>query len=292
MRLRVRVHDDFVLDAGVCEEVSGEVIIHAPEVTLFHQVLDYLRAKPDAPTPAPGFTDGDEGAATAAVTLRWGSYLAVLADRTKPVWAEARSPGVSRISNSEMARINIEASAGLAAWLDLLRVEPVLYETLARRALAYLPMPRWQARPEASEFAILAMPEVREKAGRGLSEARLTQLRADAERYPSRVFANALVNTAWRNGPVEDIHAGDFHSYPLDRRRVTVAEERAMMGFGIDRLVTGMDVCRALTRETPPRTWSEQVFPYGVTQRITPSGWTLSEATREVRLPRAPTSRA
>ena len=290
MHLRVRVHDDLVLDAGVCEEVSGEVVIHPPELTLFHQVLEYLRAKPDAP--ASGFTNEDEGAAAAAVTLRWGSYLAVLADRTKPVWAEARSQGVSRISNSEMARINIEASAGLALWLDILRAEPVLYETLARRALAYLPMPRWQARPEASEFAILAMPEVREKAGRGLSEARLAQVRSDAERYPSRLFANALVNTAWRNGPVEDIHAGDFRGYPLDRRRVTVAEERALMGFAIDRLATGMDVCRALTSETPPSTWSEQVVPYGIAQRITPPAWTLTEATREARLPRAPTSRA
>lgn len=152
-------------------------------------------------------------------------------------------------------------------------------------------MPRWQARPEASEFALLAMPEVREKVARGVSEARLTQMRADAERYPGRVFANALVNTAWRNGPVEDIHAGDFRGYPLDRRRVTVAEERSLVGFAIDRLATGMDVCRALTRETPPSTWSEQVVPYAVAQRVTPSGRTLSEATREARLPRAPTSR-
>jgi hypothetical protein len=50
------------------------------------------------------------------VVLRWGSYVAVLADKAKPVWAEAHSPEVSRICDSEMARINIEASAALAEW--------------------------------------------------------------------------------------------------------------------------------------------------------------------------------
>jgi len=39
--------------------------------------------------------------------------------------------------------------------------------------------------------------------------------------HPSRLFANALVNVAWRNGPVEDLHAGSFHGYPLAQRRVT-----------------------------------------------------------------------
>jgi hypothetical protein len=38
-------------------------------------------------------------------------YLAVLADGDKPVWKEADARGTSRISNSEMARINVEASA-------------------------------------------------------------------------------------------------------------------------------------------------------------------------------------
>ena len=97
MILQVRVHDDLVLNAGVYEEISGELVIHPPELSIFHQVLEYLRAKSDAPTSASGFTNEDEGAA-AAITLRWGSYFAVLADRTKPVWSEARSPGVSRIS--------------------------------------------------------------------------------------------------------------------------------------------------------------------------------------------------
>lgn len=52
-RLQVRVNDELVLDAGAWEEVSGprgaERLIRPPETTLFHQVLAYLRAKPDPP---------------------------------------------------------------------------------------------------------------------------------------------------------------------------------------------------------------------------------------------------
>ena len=30
------------------------------------------------------------------------------------------------------------------------------------------------------------------------------------EEHPTRVFTNALVNHGWRNGPVEDVHAGEW----------------------------------------------------------------------------------
>jgi len=100
-RLRVHVNDELALDAGTCEEVSGpqgpEKLIRPPETTLFHQVLTYLRAKPDPPTRPSGSMVGREGVAAAALVLRWGSYLAVLLDREKPLWSEARSPSTSRI---------------------------------------------------------------------------------------------------------------------------------------------------------------------------------------------------
>ena len=116
---------------------------------------------------------------------------------------------------------------------------------------------------------------------------RLERARADAERYASRLLANALVNTAWRNGPVESIHAGGYRGYPLDLRRVTPAEERALMGFASERLALGMTVCLQFAMESRRRPWSEQVLPYGVAEMmlITPSRWTLTEVSREVRLP-------
>ena len=114
-QLQVRVNGELVLDAGTCEEVSGphgpERIIHPPMITLFKQVLAYLQSKSDPAKRPSGSMSSREGTAAAALTLRWGSYLAVHPDRAKPVWSEIQSPGTSRISHGEMARINIEAAA-------------------------------------------------------------------------------------------------------------------------------------------------------------------------------------
>ena len=220
------------------------------------------------------------------MALRWGSYLAVLADRAKPVWSETRLPTTSRIADSEMAPINIEASAALAEWVDVCRGEAALYEHLVLRAIAYLPLPSWKPRPAGTNFAMLALPGVREQMAQAVPEARLAKVRADAEVHPSRVFSNALVNTAWRNGPVDEVHAGEARGYPLDKRRLTVAEERTIIGAAIDRLAIGMEVVHGLIGERPPRPWPDQVVPYGLAEMmlITPSGWTLTEETQEVRL--------
>ena len=112
-------------------------------------------------------------------------------------------------------------------------------------------------------------------------------MRGDADRHPSRLFANALLNTAWRNGPIENIHAGQFRGYPLDQRRMTHAEERELMAYASGRLALGMAVCQQFALEQPSRPWSEQVLPYGLAELllITPSRWTLTESSREVRLP-------
>ncbi len=119
-QLRVRVNDELVLDAGTCEEVSGphgpERLIRPPSTTLFHRVLGYLRAKPDPPKRPSGTMVGLEGVAAAALVLRWGSYLVVLLDHDKPLWPQVHSTRTSRISDKEMARINIEVSAALAEW--------------------------------------------------------------------------------------------------------------------------------------------------------------------------------
>jgi hypothetical protein len=163
--------------------------------------------------------------------LRWGSYLAVLLDRDKPVWSEVHSANTSRICDQEMARINIEASAALAEWIDLFRADPggLLYEQFVNRAVCYLPMPKKTAKLKVTAFAALADPAMAELVVQASDAARLQRVRADAERFPSRIFANALVNTAWRNGPVEIIHGGEFRRYPLDQRRATPAEERDLM---------------------------------------------------------------
>jgi len=292
--LRVRVNDDLVLDAGTCEEVSGpdgpERLIRPPETTLFHQVLAYLRAKPDPTVRPGGSASGREGVAAAAVVLRWGSYLAVLLDGDKPIWpAAARPDGTSRISDEEMARINIEASAALAEWIDLHRAGDGgrLYAALVDRAVNYLPTLSKTPEPAGGPFAALADRETGARLVGAIDPARVALVRADAERHASRLFSNALVNVAWRNGPVENVHAGRARDYPLGQRRMTQAEESELMRFASAGMATGMAVCRKVAMEQPGRRWAEQVLPFGLAHMwlVTPSGWTLTEASRDVRLP-------
>jgi hypothetical protein len=290
-QLWVRVNDGLVLDAGTCAHVSGPHgpvrLIRPPDTTLFHQVLAYLKAKPDPPKRPSGSMVGREGVAAAALVLRWGSYLAVLVDRDKPLWPEVRSTTTSRVSDEEMARINIEASAALAEWIDLHREDEGLYRQLVNRAVAYLPMPMRTSEAKVTAFAALADPEMATRLLQAISSEPLARTRADAAHHPSRLFANALVNVAWRNGPVENIHAGSFQGYPLAQRRVTPAEEKELMQSASDGLALGVTVCQVLARERPQRSWPEQVLPYGLASMmlITPSRWTLTEASREVRLP-------
>ena len=289
--LRVRVNDELVLDAGTCEEVSGPHgpvrLVSPPETMLFHQVLAYLQAKPDPSMRSSDSMVGLEGVAAAALVLRWGSYLSVLFDREKPLWPEVRSTATSRISDEEMVRINIEASAALAEWIDLHREDEGLFRQLVNRAVAYLPMPTRTSEAKVTAFAALADPEMATRLLQAISPEPLARARADAAHHPSRLFANALVNVAWRNGPVENIHAGSFQGYPLAQRRVTLAEEKELMKSASDGLALGMTVCQVLARERPRRSWPEQVLPYGLASMmlITPSRWTLTETSREVRLP-------
>jgi hypothetical protein len=78
--------------------------------------------------------------------------------------------------------------------------------------------------------------------------------------------------------------------YPLDRRRLTPVQERALLGFAADGLALGIAVCRQLAMDAMERLrrpWPEQVLPYRLATMmlVTPSSWTLTEASFEVRWP-------
>ncbi len=293
-QLSVRVNHELLLDAGRWEEppVGGGtgVTILPPKTTLFRQVLAYLESMPDPSIRPSGSRIGREGVAAAAVTLRWGSYFSVLADRTKPLWSDAIFPGspMSRISDGEMARINIEASAAMAEWVDLYRRHAGTghYAQLAERAVAYLPMPQRTSRRRIDPFLALVNPGVADAIEQTTPAKIVARARRDAELHPSRLFANALVNHAWRNGPVEGIHAGRGQGYPVDHRRLTPGEERMLFKLASQRMTAGMSALLACTYEGSRRSWHDQVLPYGLAGvlLITPADWTLSETSREIRL--------
>ena len=86
----------------------------------------------------------------------------------------------------------------------------------------------------------------------------VARARLNVRHHATRVLANAAVNVAWRCGPVEDIHAGRARHYPLDKRRVTPDEERALICFASDGMAEVMAVCELLASERrsdhPPET--------------------------------------
>jgi len=288
MHLTVRVNSELTLDVGIYEQTpnASELLIHPPQKTLFNELLDYLRAKQKPLAPLSGSFIGREGVAATAMTLRWGSYLAVLLDREKPVWTEVHSQQTSRISDHEMARINIEASAALADWVDLCRSDRSQYKALVDRAVVYLPMPKKTSERQMGPFVILGQPEIAAQLVADEHAERLQRARSQCERFPNRVFANALINSAWRNGPIEDIHAGQYKGYPLDLRRITPAEERQLLAGTAGQLAAGMDVCLRFHNELPQRPWPDQVLPYALAEMllITPTDWTFTERSRQVRL--------
>ncbi|MCL5999205.1 MAG: hypothetical protein M1546_24545, partial [Chloroflexi bacterium] len=143
-KLNVCVDFELTLDAGWWEEVRGgdgsvQRLVHPPATTLFDQLIAYLSKVPDK-EPHYFLRLQEEVAAAFAVCVRWGTYFAVLADRTKPPCAEMGIEDASRIDDGEMARINIEASAALAQWIDMKRGDFNRYRALVYAARHHLPL--------------------------------------------------------------------------------------------------------------------------------------------------------
>src|SRR5260370_42657574 len=129
LQLSVNVSDTLTLDAGWWEETMEETasgkplpcrLIHPPEPTMYDQVLRHLEtiSRETRILPKSQLNFGEVALATIAVCLRWGTYFAVLADRTKPIWPQTEQKEISMIGDEEMARINIEVSAALAQWIE------------------------------------------------------------------------------------------------------------------------------------------------------------------------------
>jgi hypothetical protein len=293
--LQVRVNDELVLDAGWWEEVtdasSGEItrLVHPPSVTMFEQVLAYLESRKLTHTGYKPWRIGEEAIAAVAVCLRWGSYLAVLADRDKRMSINTGANGLSRIADGEMARINIEASAALERWLDLRRSEPDRYQLLVHLAGSHLPMPRRTTRvgKEHPMLMVLTQPDVADRLRAAVSPARLREMEATTKAHPTRVLANAMINYCWRNGPIENIHAGTDYSYPMTERRIAPSEERMLVRKAAAAFAQGMLALDCLMSSDNARNWPDSVLPFQLAEMmlVTPNRWSLTETTRGLELP-------
>lgn len=146
--LTVNVNAVFTVDAGSWQECAEEEQapsrpVSPPHTTMYRQVLTYLEEATRGQKVPPKFQVhfGEVAIATVALCIRWGSYFAVLVNRDLPQWAVAFDPEVSCLGDAEMARINIEASAALSDWIELLRADQPRFRKLLKAAVQLLPFP-------------------------------------------------------------------------------------------------------------------------------------------------------
>ena len=185
-----------------------------------------------------------------------------------------------------MARLNIEISAGVAWWLTLRGTDEPRYWDLVHRALAYLPTGPKTVRPLEGGNMLLACAtaEMAGEVRRGWPADRLREALAVGEEHRIRVIANAITLRAWRNGPVEDVHAGRGEGYELGRKRMSSGAEKAIIRQAQDGLYTGLKAVDMLKYggAWPPS--AEQVLPF-LHPLIGPSRWSYTEQSRAVELP-------
>jgi hypothetical protein len=287
--LRVRVTEELLLDGGtwkLTEDQKGQRVarIAPPATPMFQQVVEYLESKP---VPPGGSTKrADEARAAVAVCLRWGSYFAVLADPSKPDAPGIDDEQVSQIDDEEMARTSIEISAALAWWLALSGSDDRRYWDLVARALAYLPAgPKAvSGLPSGDILLASAVPELAEQVCRGWPAERLERDLETARTYGVRVIANTVTHIAWRNGPVESVHAGQYRGYGLDERRVPAKVEKAIVRHAQDGFFSGLKAADRLkySEAWPPP--AERVLPF-LHGLVGPTGWSCTESSRGVELP-------
>lgn len=153
---------------------------------------------PDPVTPL------EEADAIVACCWRYGSYIHLLTGgELYPPFRVDR--GLSRIGDEEMKRIDLEFSSGLAAWLAGRAADPATIHRRVRAARALLPIP-WQRRG-----GIAALEPDCESFGWKLREAiRPFPGTPDWPMPTPREEANQVVIWAYRNGPVENLHAGRY----------------------------------------------------------------------------------
>ena len=238
---------------------------------------------------------GEVAIATVALCIHWGSYFAVLANRDLPQWTAAFDPEVSCFGDGEMARINIEASAALSDWIDLMLADQPRFRRLVKAAVRLLPFPIAQLDGSTYYNRFRAFSAFNSANGRRyLIEAFARDFGSEwLERemarvlvHPTRALANGILNEHWRNGSgIEDIHAGRIAPpRPLTQCRLTKAQEMLLMQETAELFVPTMRALYNVFSKPSEETWPEQALPYAIAFKP-PADWSLDEQTRAIALP-------
>jgi hypothetical protein len=271
------------LNAGrAFDESDGRIQVMPPEQSMFNQIYNWLNAQPKPPYI--GFFHYIHGIGAAALCVRWGTYLAVLMDHDKPIDSRAKDSSISMISDSEIMRINIEVSTNLEHLFQYLHADEFACLELLERAYAYLPMPHKRVKRDPRLAKVIT-------ASAAIHDTRTDIVQADnlAEQlvnHPYRALANFVALWAYRNGEIENAHAGLYQGYSLTHRRFSSRQERTIMRETAGKL-SGI-ITEPLLWQSEYQgigQWPDNVaalaagFPY-----YYPSNWTLDSECPQVNL--------
>lgn len=218
----------------------------------------------------------DEADAIVACCWRYGSYAHLLCNGES--YRDFHDSTLSRLSDQEMMRINIEFSAGLAEWWSRRAEDSGLVNRRVRAAIALLDMPWRNRRSSRLLSAVLdTAPEVVARlsaASRFLMEAAAaTPSWSPGEEL--RLEANMVVLERYRNEEIEALHAGISNEGTRvpGYRRLYKSDIRTVAGRAAERIGSYL-AQRALGEEF------ERVRP--LLLLTAPYHWTLAEDTSDV----------
>jgi hypothetical protein len=284
--LSVPVTSSLTLEAGTSGGGEDALTILPPSVAMFDQLLDWL-SRQTPPDPA-GFSTTMIGIGATALCLRWGTYLAVLFDEHKHVDPRVESSGISMISDPEMKRINLEFSANLARLIHMLHKDERGCYRLLHLAHDRLAMPRLRHKP-CAEFLdalrALTSPGFWKSAGPDL-RARMERIRPTVAQHPYRVLANTIVLSAYRNGPVENLHSGRSSAIcALNHRRATDRQTHEVMRFTSERLGAVLSKFRPWEQSADfVVSWPENLAGIYISPFYSSSTWSLTESCSRIDL--------
>ena len=172
--------------------------------------------------------------------------------------------------------MNIEISAALAWWLTLRGADESRYDDLVHRAVAYLPTgPRPRALRQRPCAAGRHGADLAVHVRHSWPANRLDQALETAGKHGIRVIANTITHISWRNGPVENAHAGRFQGYCLNQRRVLPRAEKAIVRHAQSGFAAGLKAADSLKYSDawPPPAERVLTFLHGL---VGPTQWSVT----------------
>lgn len=296
--LILNINHKYEITAGICrvdvdERLDQYRVISPPQTPMYQQVIALLEdaSKDHKVPPKSQLHFGEVALATSLICIRWGSYFGALVNADLPQWAPAHDPEVGCISDSEMARINIEVTAALAAWINMMHENSSYFRKMVKAAIQFLPSLTLVPDPDTQYKHFHAMSFFNSMHGRQIlmdayihdfGETWVARERSRIAQDPTRALANGMFNKLWRNGEIEDIHAGQGDSpLPLLQRRLTLQQERTLMRNITESFVPFMRALYNMATKPAEDDWLERVLIHALSWH-SPEHWTLTEKTREV----------